>query len=165
MKVLVAIASRHGSTVGIGEAIAAELRVQGFEVDRHFVDEAEEIEGYDAVIVGSAVYTGNWLPAGRRFVETRSSELRTRPVWAFSTGPLSPDAPLQGGRIAVDGVLASAGAREHRVFAGALDMNKLGFSERTAARAVNATPGDYRDWPAIREWARSIAAELRRAAE
>ena len=51
--------------------------------------------------------------------------------------------------------------REHRVFFGALDREKLSFSERMIVKAVKAPDGDFRDWDAINGWADEIADELR----
>lgn len=49
-------------------------------------------------------------------------------------------------------------ARDHRIFAGRLDASTLSLGERVAVRAVRAPEGDFRDWAAIRGWAREIAA-------
>ena len=50
--------------------------------------------------------------------------------------------------------------RDHRIFFGALDKEKLGFGERMIAKAVKAPDGDFRDWDQIGAWAEGIAAEL-----
>jgi len=56
--------------------------------------------------------------------------------------------------------MALTQAREHKVFAGKLDKQSLGLAERFVTRVVQAPEGDFRDWQAIRDWARSIAASL-----
>ncbi len=48
----------------------------------------------------------------------------------------------------------------YRVFAGMADQDEFGFAERMVLRMVKAPYGDHRDWPAISEWAKSIAREL-----
>jgi len=60
----------------------------------------------------------------------------------------------------VAGILEATGARDHRVFSGKLDRSTLGFAEKAIMLTVRATEGDFRDWEAIREWAREIATEL-----
>jgi menaquinone-dependent protoporphyrinogen oxidase len=55
-------------------------------------------------------------------------------------------------------------ARGHRVFVGKLNPGDLGFGERLMAKVVKAPEGDFRDWDAIRAWAREIAAALTPAA-
>ena len=41
-----------------------------------------------------------------------------------------------------------------------LDPSEAGFAERAIVRMVKSAYGDHRDWPAIREWATSIARDL-----
>jgi len=164
MNVLLAVASKHGGTRGIGDAIVAELRVRGIAADVRGVDEALPVDGYDAVIVGSAIYLGNWLPEARRFVESFRGELAAVPVWLFSSGPLGADAPPpKGNPDHLVELMTTSGARGHRLFVGSLDKRKLGFGERLAATLVHAPEGDFRDWAAIRGWAREIATALRPA--
>lgn len=61
-------------------------------------------------------------------------------------------------------LMAQAGAREHRLFAGKLDRHRLGFGEKAMAAALRVPDGDFRDWAAIEEWARAIAAALQGSA-
>src|SRR5438128_10904375 len=97
MHVLVAVATRHGSTRGIADAIARELQALGVDADVRRVDEVPDLENYDAVVLGSAVYMGSWESAANRFVQRCRAKLQTMPVWLFSSGPVGNDAhPGQG---------------------------------------------------------------------
>lgn len=118
------------------------------------------LDGYDAVVLGSAVYTGRWLEASRRFSERHHAALRARPTWLFSSGPIGQ--PLAPTEEPVDGLrlLAELGARDHRTFAGRINASDLNWVERTVTRMVKAPDGDFRDWDAIRDWGASIAKEL-----
>src|SRR3954449_8839298 len=87
MNVLVAVASKHGSTREIAEAIAGELRSMGIDADLRGVGDVESIAGYDALILGSALYMGNWLADAKDFANRFAGCLGTRPVWVFSSGP------------------------------------------------------------------------------
>ena len=69
MKVLVAVASRHGSTREIAQMIAGELRAAGVEPDVREVGTIASLDDYDAAVIGSAIYAGQWLPEARQFVE------------------------------------------------------------------------------------------------
>lgn len=161
MNFLVAVASRHGSTLEIAEALAGELRIAGHDVDVRDVAEAPAPELYDAVIVGSAIYMGGWLPAARQFVERNRARLSSVPVWLFSSGPLGQDDPQpKGDPEQLAELLQATNAREHRIFVGKLDTRDLGFGERLIVRMVKAPEGDFRDWAAIRAWAGAIAAAL-----
>lgn len=160
MKVLVASASRHEATSGIAAAIADALRGAGLEVDDRDLLEVHDLEPYDAVILGSAVYAGEWLPAANEFVQRFEAALRRKPIWLFSSGPIGdPPLPTEEPK-AVDRLMARLQPRGHETFAGRLEREHLGFLERSIARVMHAPFGDYRDWPAIRAWARSIALEL-----
>jgi menaquinone-dependent protoporphyrinogen oxidase len=158
MKTLIAFASRHGSTREIAEALARELRICGRSVAVRPVEEVKDLAQYEAVVIGSAVYMGNWLPEARRFVEEHRERLATVPVWLFSSGPLGTGDPQPNGDPAhLDAMMRATHARGHRVFVGKLNPGDLGFGERLMAKVVKAPEGDFRDWDAIRAWAREIA--------
>jgi menaquinone-dependent protoporphyrinogen oxidase len=157
LKALVTVASRHGATSDIGEAIASRLRQHGHEASTAPPDEVAEVGPYDAVILGSAVYMGRWLPAAVDFADRHLVALRDRSVWLFSSGPLG-DPPVPAGDAAdVPSLVERVGAREHRTFAGELQEGALGFKERLIVRMVKAPYGDFRDWNAIDAWADTIA--------
>ena len=160
MKTLIAVSSKHGSTREIAESIATTIREAGIEVDVVDAGQVESVDPYDAVIVGSAVHLGRWMGPARDLVNGTADALRTRSVWLFSSGPLRTD--IVDPADAAEGVklLGLVGAREHRVFPGKADKRELGFFERAAVSMVKNGWGDHRDWPAIKEWATSIAREL-----
>ena len=161
MKALVAVASRHNATHDIAEVIAEELRTSGLEVDLRDADAVSDIGGYEAVVLGSGVYMGRWLPAARHFVDVHGPALRTVPVWLFSSGPLGAEDPKpRGDPVDIPQLLEATHAREHKVFAGKLENRSLGISERLMAKAVHAPEGDFRDLGAVIEWARSIALSI-----
>ena len=160
MKILIAVASKHGSTREIAQVIAEELRDLGPTVDVLEAEAVTGLDGYDAAIVGSAVYMGTWLPEARRLIAREGAPLQAMPVWLFSSGPIGDD-PHAGGELhALVGMLAATGAREHVIFAGKLDAQHLGLAERLIARLVHTPTGDFRDWAAVREWARTIGVAL-----
>ncbi len=160
MKMLVAVSSKHGSTKEIAESIGTTVREAGIEVEVVDAQQVESVAPYDAVIVGSAVYLGRWMGPARDLVNRSADELRTRPVWLFSSGPLRLD--IVDPADAAEGMklLELVGARDHRVFPGKADKHEFGFLERAAVSMVKNPWGDHRDWPAIKEWATSIATEL-----
>lgn len=161
MTILVATASKHSSTLGIAEAIAAELRVMRFDIDVRAIDPSLDVGSHDAVILGSAVYMGKWLPEATAFVQRNRERLTTVPVWLFSSGPLGKDDPKpKGDPSDLDDLISATGAREHRIFDGKLDHGKLGVVERLTVKLVKAPDGDFRDWEAIRDWAREIGNAL-----
>ena len=92
--VLVTYASKHGSTKEVAEAIGATLRSLGSKVDVVAAGGVEDLAGYDAVVVGSAVYHDRWQEEARGLLRRLRSPLRERPTWLFSSGPTggTPDA-------------------------------------------------------------------------
>lgn len=160
MKILVTVASKHGATDAIGQTIAETLREEGLEVDLVPPTEVGDLEPYDGVIVGSAVYVGRWLAPARTFVERRTDELQKRPVWLFSSGPLGEDLKPVAPPTDATRLVELSGAREHKVFAGSLVREGLGLAERAVVGMVKAPYGDFRNWPAVTAWARWVAHEL-----
>jgi len=175
MRVLIAYASRYGSTQGIAERIAAALRRNGIEATVASARQAGDPVGYDAAVIGSAIYMFHWMKQATKFVRRNSKALATRPVWLFSIGPLGNKAQDAQGRdfceILEPKEIAefkwTVKPREHRVFFGAMDGSKLGFWHRLvyklpANRDGALFPnGDFRNWGEIDAWAGSIAQTLK----
>jgi menaquinone-dependent protoporphyrinogen oxidase len=161
MTVLVAYASKHGSTQGIAERIAEKLRQLGKEAEVRPLDAVEDPGSYEALVIGSAIYYGSWMKEATEWVHRNQAVLAQRPVWLFSVGPLGTevkDAEQQPKEMAE--FQQAIWPREQRVFFGVLDHHRLSFAERMVVKAVRAPEGDFRDWEAIEVWAESIAREL-----
>ena len=162
MTVLVAVASKYGATREIAEAIGRTLAEGGVEPLVMPADEVDGVAAFEAVVLGSAVYTGRWLEPARRLAEECADEFAARPTWLFSSGPIgSPPRPVPEESVQVDDLLAATSAREHRVFAGKLDKSRLSFPEKALVIAFRVKDGDFRDWDEIAAWAAGIAAVLR----
>lgn len=171
MRVLVNYASRFGGTREIAEAIARTLDDAGVRVRCSPVQDAPDLERFDAFVIGSAVYFGRWLPAATDFVRTHAGLLVHRPTWLFSSGPL----PVPAGE--ADEALVDETEPEelpalrdlitprgHVVFAGTLQPQRLRLRDRAlrtlpAGRAA-LPAGDFREWDRIEGWAASIAQQL-----
>jgi menaquinone-dependent protoporphyrinogen oxidase len=160
-KVLVAAASKHGSTEEIAEAIGEVLRAHGLEVDVKRMEDVDTVFPYDAYVLGSAVYMESWLRAAHRFVDLHAELIRTRPTWLFSSGPIGrpPHAAASESFDAAD-LIAETGARDHHLFGGRLDKEHLALPERAFAGLLRVPEGDYREWDAVAAWATAIARSL-----
>jgi menaquinone-dependent protoporphyrinogen oxidase len=161
MRVLVAVASKHGATTEIGTALAETLRASGFETVVRPPEQVLSLDGFDAVILGSAVYMGRWLESARTCAANLEPELRARPTWLFSSGPIGDPPKPTDDPADVAALMKATGAREHRTFAGELNKDGLGFGERAVVTALRAPEGDFRPWPEISAWAAEIVAALR----
>ncbi|HEU5355105.1 MAG TPA: flavodoxin domain-containing protein [Actinocrinis sp.] len=162
MKVLVCAASKHGATAQIGEAIADALNENGIHAALRAPQQIADLQGYDALVLGSGVYMGRWLPDARRLVERISGQLNGRPVWLFSSGPIG-DPARQNSRPPVNAsaIIAATAAREHRVFSGRMERAQLGIVHRAIMSAMHIADGDDRDWAEIAAWGKQIAEQLR----
>lgn len=159
MKVLLSVASKHGSTEEIGHAVAAGLREKGFDVREVRPADLTTVDA-DAVILGSAVYAGHWMKEAKELVERFAADLVERPVWLFSSGPVGDPPMPEEEPVDVAEVVAATRARGHKVFAGRIVRKELTFPERAIVKALKVPEGDFRDWDAIRAWADEVADEL-----
>lgn len=160
MKVLVAVASKHGSTEEIARAVAEVLSERGLEATVRSPEEVDDVGGFDAVVLGSAVYAGRWMKEARELVERATEDLAARPLWLFSSGPIGDPPKPEEDPVDVAEIMEATEARDHRVFAGRLERAKLGFAEKAVVMALRAPDGDFRDWDEIRGWAGVIAETL-----
>ena len=165
VSVLVAYASKYGATQEIAEKIGQTLRTTGLEVAITTADQANDPDGYDAVILGSAVYAGMWRKEAIQFLERYETSLSAKPTWIFSSGPTDEGNPvelLEGWRFpeAQQPIADRIQPRDITVFHGSLEPSKLNFAERTIIKGIKAPTGDFRDWESIQSWAEGIAGEL-----
>lgn len=167
MTVLVSAATKHDATGEIAQRIGADLAGRGFEVEIKRPQEVTDISSYEAIVLGSAIYFGNWMKEARTFLDTHADELAARPTWLFASGSVTGDPPVADDPNALRPSLAEklvlvAHAREHKLFAGKLDTSRLSLPERLPVRMAKGREGDWRDWHDVDEWARAIADELAR---
>ena len=167
MKILVAYASRRGSTAEIAETISGALRREGISVDCEAAETVKSVDPYDAIILGSAVYVKRWRGDAKHFLRKHRRVLAQRPFWVFSTGPAgdpAEDKPEWAEPTSVVEKVEKLGGRGHVVFGGRLPAEPRGPIEKAMVQNTPAEYRDRRDWDEIRAWAVSIAAELKIAA-
>jgi menaquinone-dependent protoporphyrinogen oxidase len=161
MTVLVAYASKHGSTQGIAERIAEQLRHLGKQAEARSVDVVSDPSSYEALVIGSAIYYESWLKEATEWVRHHQAILARLPVWLFSVGPLGTDfLDSEQQPKEKEEFQQAIEPREQRSFFGVLDPSGLSFAERMLAKALRAPVGDFRNWEAIDAWAAGIARDL-----
>ena len=158
--ILLAYATRYGSTQEVAETITAALRKVGLEVDIQPMQEVRTLDTYDAVVLGAAIYNAKWHSDAHQFLSQHQEALRQRLVVIFALGPLSnSDTAMRNSRRQLDKELAKYPWLKPvavEIFAGKYDPSKpgLGFFERLLPAS------DHRDWEAIRAWAATLPAQL-----
>ncbi len=165
-KVLVAYASKYGATAEIAEKIGQVLSQAGLAAEVLPVNRVSDLSAYAAVVLGSAVYMGNWRKEAVKFLTDHENELAKRPVWLFSSGPAGEGDPVElmdGWRFpkAQQAIADRIQPRDIAVFHGSVDVTKLNFIEKWMLTNVHSPIGDYRDWQSITAWADEIAAVLK----
>lgn len=158
-RILVAYATRYGSTADVAEAIGDELRKAGADVDVKPVGEVRDLSPYGAAVIGSPIYMGKWLPEPQVFVERNQQRLRTIPVAFFAVGlTVTEKDPeiLRKAEASMDSVRTLVSPVEVGIFPGRLESSGLSFTDRTIVKMIRAKTGDFRDWGAVRAWAQAV---------
>jgi menaquinone-dependent protoporphyrinogen oxidase len=164
---LVTYASKYGSTKEIAERVAKVLQTQGITTTVQAASEVNSLAPYDAVVVGSSLYGGNWLPQARDFIEKFRDALANKEVWVFSSGPATHDDPvhvLGGWHIpeSLKDTLNVIRPQSIVLFSGKIDVTKLSAEDYLVSSSLRGTSGDYRNWSVIEGWAKEIAFTLTR---
>ena len=163
--ILVAYATRYGSTTDVAEAVAEELTKLGHEATVELAKEVRTLQGFDAVVLGAPLYIGSLGSGPHAFLKRFAEDLERLPVAVFVLGPLN-DKPDDLANIdtQIEKELAKVGWLKPvstKVFGGALDPTKLRFPDSMlnlmpASPFKDMPPTDVRDWEAIRAWAASL---------
>ena len=164
-KILIAYASRHGSTREIAITIGKVLEDHKFISDVFPSEGVTSLNPYYAVVIGSAVYSGDWLESASELLESFQEQLIQMPVWLFSSGPAvkgDPNKALDGWHFpkSLQAIVSDINPRDIKLFAGKIDAKLLTHDDWLANRSMGGNFGDYRDWDSITEWANSIANNL-----
>jgi menaquinone-dependent protoporphyrinogen oxidase len=151
--VLVAYASKHGSTREIAERICETIQSTGLRAHLRPAGSADDVESYCAVVLGGSIYRGRWHRQAHRFLRSNEDSLAGRPLAIFGSGP------VDGGPVDRFEARAQLDAALERhdvdpvaveIFGGRIDPSQLLFPlSRMAAT-------DSRDWDAIEAWGRSL---------
>jgi menaquinone-dependent protoporphyrinogen oxidase len=149
----------------VAEAIGKTLAESGMQVDVFPMREVKDLSPYQAVVAGSAINAGEWLPEAMQFVQTHRAELNQKPFAAFLVCMTLTmrNADQYRGHVAswLAPVRALVKPVSEGLFAGGLEIAKIpSFSDRLKFRlSVHFgvwKEGDHRDWNVIRTWAEGL---------
>ncbi len=160
-KMLITYATRADSTAKIAAVIGEELSKRGYVVEIVPVKNKPVLEGYTAVLIGSAIRMGNWLPEAVEFIKKHQIELNTLPTALFTVHMLNTggDEQSKANRAAyLNSVHLLLKPVDEVFFTGKMDSKRLSLGDRLITKAVRAVDADRRDWDKIRGWAQTIFA-------
>ena len=159
-RVLVAYATAAGSTVAVADAIGQALGARGFAVDVKPINANPKLDDYQAVVVGSAVHGGRWLPEAVAFARDHQAALRQMPVAVFCVHIMNlgtDEKSRQNRRAYLNTVRPFLSAVDEAYFAGkGMDPATASGFERFMAGLFNISTGDQRDWAKINAWASAV---------
>jgi menaquinone-dependent protoporphyrinogen oxidase len=162
-RILVAYATKKGSTAEIAEAIAKELQAAGHTTDAVEIAKGASPAGYDAVVIGGPMYMGKIDGMGK-FVKRHSTELARVPVAGFvvclAAAAKDPEG-MAWAEKALHAALAPLQPVAETVFAGRLDPSKLSWLQKWMIEKAKSPVGDFRDWTAIAAWARELPGKMK----
>ena len=167
--VLITYASKYGSSGGVADAIGKELCSKGMAADVVLIKNARNVSSYQGVVIGSAIYMGKWMSEAVYFVKKNKDSLRQVPV-AYFLVCMTLSQPTEKKQAEVlsymDPILKAMPEIKPvglGTFAGALDYSNLSWLYKKILKSKGTPEGDFRDWNAIRAWARDpILAKLDR---
>jgi menaquinone-dependent protoporphyrinogen oxidase len=162
-KILIVYGSKCGSTAEVAQTMGDVLGQRGFSVDVKSAKSVASLDGYHAVIAGSAIRYGQWLGEATNFLKQHQARLRQIPVAFFTVHALNVDdsgASRQAREAYTAPIRQVVTPVSEAFFAGKFEFAKLSFLEKTIAKAVKAEEGDPRDWDKIRAWAVEAVTKL-----
>ncbi len=158
-RVLVAYATKAGSTAQVAARMGELLSRRGLGVDVRPLAGVTDLAAYQTVILGSAIRTGAVLPEAQAFVEKNQAALQQKPFHLFILCmTLQKDTPENRQQVSayLDPLRAVVRPASEGLFAGMMDPGKLKLYERLIVMAMQVPNGDYRNWDQIGAWAEGV---------
>jgi menaquinone-dependent protoporphyrinogen oxidase len=157
-RILVGYASGSGSTGEVAQTIGDVLGQSGVPVNVQPVKTVNSIAGYSAIVLGSSIRLGRWLPDAVEFLLRFKDEMKSIPV-AYFTTCLTLINDTEENRRTVLNHLEPVRQLAPEIepvglglFAGSLTPEQHAIQPHVGIGPF----GDYRDWAAIQAWAEAI---------
>lgn len=157
--VLVTYGTKAGSTTGVAQAVAEELKSRNFTVDISPVNRVTDLEGYSFVVIGSAIRMGAPLSEVAEFVKQHRDKLQTIPTAFFAVYLMNSEDSQSGqqARLAyLNSIRDLVTLQNEAFFTGVFNPKKVSFIEAVLGKMMKSPEGDFRDWAAISKWGQEI---------
>ena len=169
MRLLVAYASRKGSTHETAEFIADVLSENGLNVDVLPMEQVRSLNEYHAIIFGSPVYQGSWLAEAFKFMGDFKEDLAVKPcyVWTHCIRILEPTSREHVLTYYVPSyILQKLNVLDSQVFAGCLQNADISPDERwSLALHYDGELNPYNLDNDFRPWAQYISGNVAKAVD
>jgi menaquinone-dependent protoporphyrinogen oxidase len=162
-RILVAYASKCGSTGEVATAIGKTLAQNGARVEVMPLKDVTDLPSYQVVFVGSAIRAAKWLREAADFVSENYTILQRIPTAYFTVCmTMAKNTPANQAKAAgfIEPVRAVFAPAAEGYFAGKVDPERLSFIENTMLKAKGVPQGDFRNWDKITSWAQSTYAQI-----
>lgn len=162
-KILVTYATRAGSTAEVAQKVGQTLAELGEAVDILPIKDVQDVAGYKAVVIGSAIRFGTILPEAVKFLEQNREALNSTPAAFFVVHLMNQgeEETSEKARLAyLDAARNLVTLKSEAYFTGVGDITKVSFLERMISKAVKSPEGDFRNWDEITAWAESLKNSL-----
>ena len=166
-EIIIAYETKYGATLEIAQKIGKVLADGGLGADVVSIDQISDLGPYKVIILGSAVFTGNWCEEAAKFLEANEKVLSEKTVWLFSSGPLgegSVEEDSKGWQFPekLQPIADRIAPRNIAVFHGKIDKDKLSLLHKFMIKVAKVPVGDFRRWDEINAWAKGIAETLKK---
>ena len=162
-RILIAYASKCGSTAEVAKSMGKVLVEKGCEVDILPVNQVKTMDGYNGILAGSAVRVGAWLPEAVDFVRNNQTTMQKIPTAIFTVHGLNwentsaSEALRKNYTTTIKQMITPV---DEVFFAGKIDYSTMTFLEKMLCKTVKAAEEDRRDWGVINGWAAEIPGRL-----
>jgi len=160
-KILITYGTVAGSTKEVAQAIGEEMQNAGALVEIKPVEDVKSIEGYDGLVVGSAVRMFHLLGKTRRFLRKHKNALNKVPLAFFvvclTMGEETPE-NIEKAKGYAKPMFEVKEPVSLGLFGGCIDHDKLTDFFGKSMKSVPEQ--DHRDWDKIREWGKDTLAKM-----
>ncbi|KAK4925008.1 hypothetical protein LTR49_008014 [Elasticomyces elasticus] len=178
--ILVTYSSAAGSTASIAKQVATYLRTRFSEVhaiDCMPIEAVSWPNSYRAIVVGSAIHNGAWLPHARKFLVDHTDDLYPMPLYTFSVGApsalpkwmkkvaasthndLEEEEKLKIGKALSK---TTGFPVKHELFNGVTSRQGMNWAMGLIFSCVGAQWGDFREWDKVAAFSEHIADDLQK---